>query len=192
MLLRILLRSVRRGDEPIGAIGGIAMHLFCRKPTLQSRTFSGIATEDLPFHHRMAENSSVRLHLPFGILAVALSCAVVPCLAGSVYSTACRPGRFAHHPSTGRASRHQCGKSGSAHEGAGHDAHLGRTHYSLPALSSQERPRRSRHCFKPGLRPHQGLHHRASRKVLTLLDRLLRIHHAVIVSASQQPAQQYI
>jgi hypothetical protein len=61
------------------------MHLFCRKPTLQSRTFSGIATEDLPFHHRMAENSSVRLHLPFGILAVALSCAVVPCLAGSVF-----------------------------------------------------------------------------------------------------------
>ena len=33
----------------------------------------------------MAENSSVRLHLPFGILAIALSCTIAPCLAGSAF-----------------------------------------------------------------------------------------------------------
>lgn len=62
-------------------LGELPCIYFCRKPALQSPTFSAIRTEGLHFDHLIAENRHVRMRVSSGIVAMALICALAPGLA---------------------------------------------------------------------------------------------------------------
>jgi DNA uptake protein ComE-like DNA-binding protein len=87
VLPKTLLRSERTVDGASGATGGTAMQPFLQETGTPVSNFHRVATEDLRFDHRMAENKHVRMLVPFGVLALALSCALTPGLAGHAYQS---------------------------------------------------------------------------------------------------------
>jgi len=67
------------------------MHPFLQETGTPVSNFQRACSQDLRFHHRMAENRSVRLHLAAEILAIALSCSLAPGLASYGYQSPAVP-----------------------------------------------------------------------------------------------------